>query len=350
VTGTAAPVDVDEELARYASITVREIDRILPRDDPLDRSGLATLVRDYPSRSGKGIRPALVLASCQAFGGSIGEAVGPAVAIELLHNAFLIHDDLEDESAQRRGRPTLHRLHGNALAVNTGDALAVLALAPLMDQSRLGARLSGRVVDEVVTMAQLTTSGQGLELRWRRDNAIDLVPADYFDLILLKTCCYTTMYPLRIGALIGTQGLAEPEALERVSELGFYLGAAFQIRDDLLNLDGTTDRYGKEWLGDLLEGKRTLMLIHLLHAAGQQDRSWLRDYLSSPIEGRRIEDAERILELMRGHGCLEMANEWANAVAIAAGSAFERAFDGVPDSEHLRFLERLIPYMVERAR
>ena len=273
MTGPSGSTRVDDELGRYASLARREIDRLLPTDSPSDHSGLAPLVRDYPSRGGKGIRPALVLASCQAFGGSTTEALGPAVAIELLHNAFLIHDDLEDESAMRRGRPTLHRLHGSAVALNAGDALAVLALGPLMDQSRLGARLSGRVLDEVVTMARLTTSGQGLELRWRRDNVMDLSPADYFDLILLKTCCYTTMYPLRIGMLVGTQGLAEPEALDAVSEFGFYLGAAFQIRDDLLNLIGTTDRYGKEWLGDLLEGKRTLMLIHLLDAADEADRA-----------------------------------------------------------------------------
>ena len=71
-----------------------------------------------------------MLASCQAFGGSVQEALGPAVAIELLHNAFLIHDDIEDESRLRRGRPTLHELHGVPLALNAGDALAVLGMAP----------------------------------------------------------------------------------------------------------------------------------------------------------------------------------------------------------------------------
>ena len=87
--------------------------------------------RDYPARGGKGIRPALVLATCQAFGGSRREAIAPAATIELLHNAFLIHDDVEDESELRRGRPTLHQLHGVPLAINAGDALAVTALAVL---------------------------------------------------------------------------------------------------------------------------------------------------------------------------------------------------------------------------
>ena len=200
-----ATVDVEGALDRYATLTRREMERYLPAVDAVD-AGLGSLTRDYPARAGKGIRPALVLACCQAFGGSVQEALGPAVAIELLHNAFLIHDDIEDESRLRRGRPTLHELHGVPLALNAGDALAVLGMAALNRRDELGARLSQTVLDEVVEMTRLTTAGQDLELRWRRDNTLDLEPDDYLRLILRKTCCYTTIYPLRIGALVGSRG------------------------------------------------------------------------------------------------------------------------------------------------
>jgi geranylgeranyl diphosphate synthase type II len=155
VTSTTSVV---EELESYAAATRRAMDAVLPAAGSRDDGRLSELVRDYPSRGGKGIRPALVMASCRAFGGSRREALGPAVAIELMHNAFLIHDDIEDESTLRRGRPTLHRLHGAALAVNAGDALAVLALAPLLGENELGARLSARVTAEVLRMARLTTT------------------------------------------------------------------------------------------------------------------------------------------------------------------------------------------------
>jgi geranylgeranyl diphosphate synthase type II len=111
---------VEATLARYSRLTREAMERYLKGRLP-DRY-LYDLVRGYPSRAGKGIRPSLLLATCQAFGGSVDEAIGPAVATELAHNAFLVHDDVEDGSAQRRGQPTLHRLHGMPLAVNAGDA------------------------------------------------------------------------------------------------------------------------------------------------------------------------------------------------------------------------------------
>jgi geranylgeranyl diphosphate synthase, type II len=341
-----APVDVDATLARYAEITRRHMERFLPAVDADD--SLGPLARDYPGRPSKGIRPALVFAACQAYGGAIREAVGPAVAIELLHNAFLIHDDLEDESVLRRGQPTLHQLHGVPLAVNTGDALAVLALVPLNDRSELGSRLSQRVMDEMLQMARHTTAGQGLELRWRRDNTLTLQPDDYFQLILQKTCCYTTIYPLRIGALIGSHATLDEPALEAISQFGFYLGAAFQIRDDLLNLVGSEEVYGKESLGDLHEGKRTLMLIHLLGEAGASDRDWLAGYLARPIATRSHDEAAHVLDLMERYGSLEFAYTWGHAIATAAHNAFDRAFVDVAPSPHLDFLRAMIPYMLER--
>jgi len=344
-----ATVDVEAALDRYAALTRREMERYLPAVDALD-AGLGTLTRDYPQRAGKGIRPALVLASSQAFGGSVEEAVGPAVAIELLHNAFLIHDDIEDESRLRRGRPTLHELHGVPLALNAGDALAVLGMAALQRRDELGARLSQRVLDEVVEMVRLTTAGQNLELRWRRDNTLDLEPDDYLQLILRKTCCYTTIYPLRIGALVGSRGSVDAPTLEALSEFAFYLGAAFQIRDDLLNLVGSEERYGKEHLGDLHEGKRTLLLIRLLGVAGSADRAWLAGYLARPIAERRPEEAEQIFALMERYDCFAFAISWGQAIAGAARASFADAFADVRPSVHTELLEAMIAYMLERPR
>ena len=92
-------------------------------------------------------------------------------------------------------------------------------------------------------MSHQTVAGQALEIGWCRDNRLDLEPDDYLDLIMKKTCWYTTVLPLRAGALIGSWGTAD---LEPMIEFGFHLGAAFQIRDDILNLVGDPDVYGKE--------------------------------------------------------------------------------------------------------
>ena len=253
----------DSRLAEYGLLTRQVIESHLAGREP--RRWLWDLVVELPRRGGKSIRPALCLATCRAFGGRLDDALGSAAAIELLHDAFLVHDDVEDESLERRGAPTLHRTEGIPLAVNTGDAMLVAALQLLgTNRERLGPRMASAVTDEFDTMLEHTLGGQALELGWRRDGVVDLDEEAYLDLIMRKTCWYTTVNPMRVGALIGGWGAVD---LDPMIRFGFFLGAAFQIRDDLLNLVGDHDEYGKEPLGDLYEAKRTLMLIHLLRAA-----------------------------------------------------------------------------------
>jgi geranylgeranyl diphosphate synthase type II len=318
----------------------------LPRQEP--DAHLYDLVADYPMRGGKAIRPSLCLASCVAFGGDVEDAIPSAVAIELLHNAFLVHDDVEDGSLLRRGRPTLHASHGEALAINAGDALAVIAQRPLRDnRHRLSSRLAAAVADEFDLMERRTLEGQATELGWRRDNTVDLAPGDYLDLVLRKTCWYTTIHPMRVGALIGSWGQVD---LESLVVFGSFLGAAFQIADDLLNLTPTASRYGKESFGDLREGKRTLMVIHLLGAVGGSDRLFVVDFLAKDAGCRTDEEVRAVYELMSAHGSLEFARRFGWGIADAARSSFNEAFGGVPASDERKFLWDIIGWMLDRDR
>lgn len=303
---------------------------------------------EYLERGGKGLRPGLCLATCAAFGGQVEQALPSAAAIELLHTAFLVHDDVEDDSELRRGQPTLHRRYGRALAINAGDGLAVLALGALRDNERLlGRRLAARIWSEFDVMARQTVDGQARELGWQREGMTDLTPDDYLDLIIKKTCWYTTLLPLRVGTLIGAR---RDLGLDAMLRFGFFLGAAFQIRDDILNLIGVQEVYGKEPLGDLREGKRTLMLIHLLAAAGPSDRDRVTGYLGLPPSERTDEVVAEIRSLMERHGSVAFADEFARGIARSATVAFDEAFADVPDSPARRFIADLIPYMVERDR
>jgi geranylgeranyl diphosphate synthase type II len=332
-------------LARYGALVSEVLrERFGPEDDD---PYLAAPMRDYPGRPGKALRPALCLATCEAFGGRPDEALPSAVAIELLHNAFLVHDDIEDASLLRRGEPTLHRRYGTPLALNAGDGLALMAMALLRENiDLLGARLADRIMMEFDFMSRQTVAGQALELGWCRDNRTDLEPDHYLDLIMKKTCWYTTVLPLRVGALVGSRGTAE---LDPMIEFGFHLGAAFQIRDDVLNLVGEQEAYGKEPFGDLREGKRTLMLIHLLAAAAPSDRRWLVRYLARDPAERRPEEIRRVYELMLSYGSIGFAGEFATGVAGTAMTAMDIAFAGLDDSPARRFIERLVPFMIERA-
>lgn len=343
MTATAARRDVERTLARYATVVAAGVEEVLGRQPPA--AYLSEMVGDYPRRRGKAIRAALVLAACRAYGGSIREALGPAVAIELLHNAFLVHDDVEDASTLRRGLPTLHELHGAPLAVNAGDALALVALDALDDWGVLGARVSRRISDELLAMLRQTTEGQALELGWRRDNVVDLTVRDYLTLVAKKTCCYTTVAPLRIGALAGSRGTASLAAL---THLGFHLGAAFQIRDDLLSIVGVDALHGKDALDDIREGKRTLMLLHLLAATDGEERAWLIGYLASPESDRGASEVVRVRDLMQRHGSVAFARELAAGIELAAMAALDAAFAEVPDSPHVAFIRGLVPYVLAR--
>jgi geranylgeranyl diphosphate synthase type II len=332
-------------LARYGGIVTEAATRHLGALP--DAEYLSDLLADYPARAGKALRPSLCLGACEAFGGSVADAIPSALAIELLHNAFLVHDDIEDGSELRRGEETLHRRYGMPLALNAGDGLALHALVVLRENLELlGPRLADRVMAEFEFMSHQTVAGQALELGWRTDNRLDLVPDDYLDLIMKKTCWYTTVLPLRVGALIGSRGTAD---LEPMIDFGFHLGAAFQIRDDILNLVGDPDQYGKERLGDLREGKRTLMLIHLVAAAHPTDRRWVEACLAPEVAERSDADATRLFDLMLAYGSIAFASEFAAGIARSAEAGLDRAFAGLPDSSARRFVGRLVPYMVERA-
>ena len=345
-----APVAADElelvpELLReYGDATrVALCEYLRPREP---RRHLYSLVADYPRRGGRMLRPTLCIAAARAFGGTLEQAVRSAAALELLHNAFLVHDDVDDDSDERRGRPTLHALHGVPVAVNVGDALTVLGLRALIDNgAALGARLALLVLEEAERMARESIEGQAIELGWRRDNAVTLADGDYLEMVLKKTCWYTTIFPLRVGALIGRR---RPLEAERFLRFGFFLGAAFQIQDDVLNLAGDPVRYGKELGGDLWEGKRTLMLLHLLRSAAPDERSRLSDFLSEPRRERRAADVAWVRERMDAYGSIAHAQRTAHALAGAARHEGEAVLRDVPGSRDARFIAALPTWVLER--
>ena len=183
-----------------------------------------------------------------------------------------------------------------------------------------------------------------MELGWRRDNVNEIGDADYFEMVLKKTCWLATIYPLRVGALIGTRGVADPEPFVR---FGFFLGAAFQIQDDLLNLMADS-RYGKELNGDLWEGKRTLMLIHALRAAAPDERERLCEILRGAREQRKPEQVCWMRELIDKYQCMEYARRIGHGLAGAAMHEFSLLSAGLPDSPDKSFLEQMATWVIQR--
>ena len=344
-TRSGAKPDFERLLAQYRDLATRDLLCSIPQAGP---PYLYDLVSVYPGRLGKGLRAALCFATCSALGGSRRQALNSAVAIELLHNAFLIHDDVQDGSELRRGRPTLYREHGIPIAVNVGNATNLLALRRLMENRIiLGPEASWRIVEETERMMTHSLEGQAIELAWIRDNRCDLEVRDYMQMCLKKTSWYSFIYPMRVGALVARPGKLGKDEFCR---LGWYFGAAFQIQDDILNLTGEYRRYRKEIGGDLWEGKRTLMLIHLLKNCSLRERARLRRFLAEPREQHDPAEVESVYRLMVRYKSIDYARRAARQLAGAALFEALRAFRGLSDSNEKSFILEMVLYVVNRDR
>lgn len=301
---------------------------LLPTPESASRPELRhfyELLRDYPQRGGKGIRSELLLLSARAHGLQEGgpgweRALWLAAALELFQNWVLIHDDIVDDSDERRGAPALHKQHGVSLALNAGDALHAYMWAAVRKAGLDSA------FDEFLTMIHRTAEGQHLDVSWVEHGEWNLTPEDYLDMVRLKTGFYTIVTPLRLGALAA--GKAPHPDFEPA---GLSLGAAFQIRDDVLNLVGDPAKYGKEIGGDLLEGKRTLVVLHWLRGAKETRRHIFLDQMRRRREDKDPSVIADLLTWLQESGSVQAAQDFAGAEAGRGLELLGRALAEAPD-------------------
>ena len=344
---------LDTYLADCRHLVLQEIRDIVPQNERY-RSVLYDLMLDYPLRHAKALRPALCIATCRALGGRLESVLRSAAVLELYHNAFLIHDDVEDGSEKRRDRPTLHRQHGVPVAVNVGDAMLALTLEPLLDNMiSVGMGKALRILQTVARMARESTEGQALELHWIQNREWRLDDVEYVRLVYKKTSWYTFISPMLIGGIVAG---VEQERLTTLRKFAALLGVAFQAQDDVLNLVGEGSSYGKEIAGDLWEGKHTLIVMHMVRSATERERRQVRQIMSkrrpqSPAgtcAGKtRSAEADRVAPQLRALlNALQRRGELTSGGRRAIEAALDRSTElgdaGVKTSEDVRFLSRLI--------
>lgn len=248
---------------------------------PAEPAGLYEPISYTLASGGKRLRPQLALLGAQLFGGNEDEVLPVALALEVFHNFTLLHDDVMDKAAVRRGRPTVHVRWNENTAILSGDQMMIEAY-------RLLSRIREDKLPEVLRMfndmATGICEGQQFDMDFEQRELVTL--DEYLHMIRLKTALLLA-YALRMGAYVAG---ADIDAQQHLFDYGIYLGLAFQIQDDLLDVYGDEKTFGKAIGGDILCGKKTYMLLTALQKADNITRNQLIDTLTSSS----LSDSEKI--------------------------------------------------------
>jgi len=220
---------------------------------------------------GKRLRPLLVLASCQMFGGDTADAINPAIGIELFHNFTLLHDDIMDAAPLRRGKDTVYKKWNSNVAILAGDTMFALANKYML-------RTRPHAISQVVELFNQTAievcEGQQYDMDY--ENRDEVTIADYIEMIRLKTAVLLAA-SLKTGAIIAGAGTAD---CSHIYNFGINIGLAFQLKDDLLDVYGIQEKFGKVSGGDIIVGKKTYLYLKALDSAGPRSDEFRQLYSS----------------------------------------------------------------------
>lgn len=223
---------------------------------------------------GKRMRPVLVLVSTELFGGDILKALDAAIGIELFHNFTLMHDDIMDKAPLRRGNPAVHVKWNESTAILSGDAMFVEAYKLMI---RVDDHILRDVLDVFSDTASGVCQGQQADMNFEKRNNVSI--AEYIEMIRLKTAVLLAG-SMQIGALIGG---AKKEQARLLYEFGENIGLAFQLQDDILDVYGDPEKFGKQVGGDILADKKTFMLIKAQELVKGEQAAELTQWLNKPV-------------------------------------------------------------------
>ncbi|CAG0973656.1 octaprenyl-diphosphate synthase [Methylophilaceae bacterium] len=290
---------------------------------------LVNQVADYIINSGgKRLRPALVLLSAGAFGRITPIHHQLAAVVEFIHTATLLHDDVVDESAMRRGQATANTLFGNAASVLVGDFVYSRAFQMMVNVQNM------RVMEILAEATNIIAEGEVLQL-------LNVHDADVTDEAYLKVIHYKTAKLFEAATRLGAVICNAPERDEQaMAEYGMRLGTAFQLIDDVLDLSGESAEIGKNLGDDLAEGKPTLPLLYAMRNGTVEQRNTIRH----AIEQGGLDELPSVIQAVLDTGALE------HVIAIAREEARTgcEAIAHLPDSMHLQALKRLAEFAVSR--
>ncbi len=326
--------EILEGVSHYKELIEMELHSIIPEEGVLN---FHDAMHYHLSTGGKRIRPLLAILTARALGVDENKVLPFAVACELLHNWLLIHDDIEDGDTVRRGKPAVWVKYGLAHGINVGDGMAHYAMKAILKCHERGvpAEVVFKLLEAYADTAIKTSEGQAMEINLRENN--NPTEEEYMQMVTGKTAYYLTL-PIIGGAIIG--GLDE-NLIEKIVEYGKYVGPAFQIRDDIIDL---TEGKGRDDVGsDIKEGKRSIIVVYTLEKASDEEKNKLIEILNKPREETTKEDILWVMELFRKTGAIDRASKKAEDLVENAKKIIQ------PLPPELReILEAMAEYMIRR--
>jgi len=329
----AERIELAQKLAELGARVAPVLEELFPPDGS---DFLSPQFWHHMKGGGKRIRPALCLLCCEGLGGDPAKALRFAAAVEILHNMFLIHDDIEDGDTVRRDAPTVWRRFGLANAINAGDymlgrAYHAILQSPVEEATRL------RLVRAFTDTYELTCRGQALDINSRGKDGFTV--EDYLEMVTLKTGHYLALGMVGGGIVAG----AGPAVIEQIQELGRSMGPAFQVRDDLLDLTAGKGRGGATG-NDIREGKPSILYAHALGAAAADERRWLVEVMRKPREETTESDVRGVIGLYERCGSMDFARQTADRLIQQALRTLER----IPLKNKATF-RHVVRFLAERA-
>jgi geranylgeranyl diphosphate synthase type II len=313
----------------------REIEQAINRLEIPERpKSLYDPVRYTLRLGGKRIRPRLVLIGCGLAGGDINEALPAAMAVELLHNFTLIHDDIMDGATSRRGQPAVHTRWDESTAILSGDVMFNLAYEQLQKFSE--AALFAQLHPVFSEATRIVCEGQALDMEFESSLSVEI--EDYIHMIECKTAALIRA-SLQMGALAGKAG---DTFVSQLGTLGLAAGTAFQIQDDLLDAIADPETFGKRPGGDIYEGKKTYLSILAL----QRAEGGLHEKLSGILQ-KTDATQDEVDEVIAAYHELSVIEDTRAAIYKRYQSCHE-VLDLLPESSFKTALLELIEMLKER--
>ena len=325
-------MDLKQELKKRADFFNQQLEKFLSNGEP---ETLYNAARHLPLAGGKRLRPSLAMISCEAVSGDVRNVIPLAIAIELIHNFTLVHDDIMDKSKLRRNIPTVHIKYGEPTAIIAGDLLFTKAFEAMHGISG-DLSVFKNVEYGLLDCVREISEGQQIDMEFEKRKIV--TEDEYLEMILKKTAV-TFMYAAEAGAILGG---GSSEQIRALNEYGKSLGLGFQIHDDYLDMSSDEETLGKDIGNDIRNGKKTLIAVHCLNNASGEDKKIL-DKIFGNVKATD-EEVKKVFNLFKKVGSVEYAKN----TAIKYCEEGKKALTTIPESEAKKILLKLVEYSIKR--